>query len=363
MNNQTFETSKTVKYNVNSIIKKMNERSILFNHSAQRADEQWSLAMKSNLISDIIQGNPIPAIVCAEQVINGVSIIWNLDGKQRCTNVYSYVNNQFKIAKSVVRNVIKYQVILRDENGNVITDSNGIPKVEWKEFDIVNKKFSQLPQELQDRIMDYCFEVTLYLNCADEDIIYHISRYNSGKAMNQSQKGIIKLGEYASDVKRISGSDFFADCGSYTIKEEKSGAINRIVVETVMASNFLDDWKKNQETMCEYINTNATQDMFDEVEDNLDELCDVVTDKHNDLFTTKDSFVWFTSYKKAKENGFSCDEFGEFLDEVVDNLHSTLIDGISLDSLNENRNTKDKSVITLKINHIMNMLEEFRKVA
>lgn len=353
---QTFETNKTEKYSVASIIKKMDNCVIRFDHVAQRESDQWNSKMKSNLISDILQGNPLPALVLAEQVINGVSIIWNLDGKQRCTNVYAYVNDGFKVAKSVERNIIKYQAICRDENGKPIT-KDGVPTFEWKEFDIINKKYSQLPEELQDRINDYCFDATLYLNCTSDDITYHIARYNAGKPMNQSQKGIVKLGEdFATSVKGISKLPFFTDCGNFSFKEDRNGTINRVVAETVMAINFIDDWKKNQEDMCVYLNKNANIDMFDDLEDEINRLTDIVEENHDCLFNSKGSFIWFTVFDYAIKNGIDDDTFASFMTEFVNSLHSTKIHGITFDELDGNRSTRDKSVVVKKINHLKSLL-------
>lgn len=356
----TFETSKKEQYSVSSIIKKMDNFVIRFDHPAQRESDQWNNKMKSNLISDILQGNPIPALVLAEQVINGLSIVWNLDGKQRCTNVYSYVNDGYKIAKSVERNIIKYQAISRDQNGNPIME-NGVPMFIWKEFDIVNKKFSQLPEELQDRIKDYCFDATLYLNCSSEDITYHIARYNAGKPMNQSQKGIIRLGEdFATTVKSISKMPFFTDCGNFSYKEDRNGTINRVIAESVMATNFIDDWKKNQEDMCDYIRENADIKMFEELEDSIEILTDVVEENHDELFNSKSSFIWFTVFNRARKAGISEDVFAEFLTEFVNTLHSVKINGKSFDELDGNKSTKDKSVIVTKIEHIETLLNNYR---
>lgn len=355
----TFETNKKEQYSVASIVKKMDDNTILFNHPAQRESDQWSPKMKSNLISDILQGNPIPALILAEQIIGGMNFIWNLDGKQRCSNVYSYIHDGYKISKAVRRNVIKYQSIIRDENGKPVLN-DGLPTFEWKEFDIVNKKFSQLPAELQDKINEYCFDATLYLNCSSDDITYHIARYNDGKPMNQSQKGIIRLGEdYASMVKSISKMPFFTDCGTFTYKEDRNGTINRVVAESVMATNFIDDWKKNQEDMCEYICDNATPEMFDDLEDTIDRLTDIVEENHDELFNSKDAFVWFTVFSRFKKSGIDDDKFADFLTACVEKLHEKKVNGITFDDLKGNRSTKDKSVIIKKINHIESLLCDF----
>ena len=77
---QTAEKSKPKNYQVYAIIQRMYDYSIRLDHPLQRESEQWSNVMRGNLISDILQDNPIPPLVFAEQVIDGVVIIWAIDG-------------------------------------------------------------------------------------------------------------------------------------------------------------------------------------------------------------------------------------------------------------------------------------------
>ena len=217
---QTMENCKTDKISVASIIKKIDRHTIRFDHPLQRESDQWSPAMKGNLVSDILQGNKLHPLIFAEQVINGVPIIWDLDGKQRCTNAYTFSKNGYKVSKTIRRWMIKYQTIEKDEHGNDVLDENGFPIAVNAEFDIRGKKFSDLPEELKDRFLDYSFNYDQYLNCSEEDIGYHIERYNDGKPMTSPQKGITKLGtEYAELVKSISNMSFFKDMGGYKISE------------------------------------------------------------------------------------------------------------------------------------------------
>ncbi len=60
--------------------------------------------------------------------------------------------------------------------------------------------------------MDYTFKCDQYLNCDSDEIAYHIIRYNEGKAMSKSQKGITRIGEeFAALVKSISAMPFFRE--------------------------------------------------------------------------------------------------------------------------------------------------------
>ena len=359
----TMEKSKSNKMSIASIKKKMENQTLRFNHPLQRESEMWTNVMRGNLVSDILQNNPIPALTFAEQIINGIAVTWDLDGKQRCTNACSYVNNEFKVSKNVRRGIISYQAIVKDDEGNVVCDKDGFPTTEYKEFDIRNKFFKDLPEELQDRFLDYNFEITLYLQCTSDDIAYHIARYNDGKPMNTQQKGIINLGEeFAMTVKSISAMPFFKELGNYTVREGKNGTINRVVVESVMAANFLDDWKKDQGELCTFLKENATAETFENFEDMVDRLSNVANDEALEMFNTKNSFLWFGLFGRFVNLGEPDKRFIEFMAEFSQSLHSKQIDGESFDDLMSNKSTKDKNVVIARIDKLTALMNEYLRI-
>lgn len=356
---QTLEKSKPDKLCIASINKKIERHTIRFDHPLQRESEQWSPAMKGNLISDILQGNPIPPLVFAEQVANGLAIIWDLDGKQRCTTAYSFSEDAFKITKNIRRWLIAYQTSVKGKDGTEIFDKSCFPVYEKQEFDIRGKKYSELPEELQDRFKEYNFEIVQYLNCSSEDIAYHIARYNEGKPMTVSQKGLTRLGEkFATMVKSISGMPFFRDYGGYKVSEGGNGTVNRVVVESVMAANFLEHWKKKQEDMCEFIKDNATAEDFDSFEDLVERITRAGTEETFNMFDSKDSFMWFGLFARFVKTGFDDSRFIEFMAEFSRSLHRREINGKSFDDLN-GKATKDKAVVLNKINHLEKLMNEY----
>lgn len=357
---QTLEKWKPDKLSIASIVKKMDKYEILFNHPLQRESDQWSPAMKGNLISDILQGNPLPELVFAEQVVNGLSIIWDLDGKQRCTNVYAYINNLFKVTKKVKRPIIAYQSVVKDENGNYILDDNGFPQSKRKEFDIRGKKYSELPEELQDKFNDYCFQIVQYINCSSEDIAYHIARYNEGKPMTASQKGLTRLGEeFALKVKSISNMAFFRDCGDYKASEFRNGTINRVVLESIMTAHFIDSWKKGLNDMCDFIRDNATSDQFDELEDSIDRITTIFSEDVTEMFTSKDSFLWFGLFSRFSTLEVEDHKFIDFMAAFKNDLHSKEINGVSYDELNEKSSTKDKNIVLNKMKCLEDLMLDY----
>ena len=355
----TMEKSKRDIIRIDNLIKKMNDKVIIFDHSLQRYAGQWSNKMKSDLISDILQGNPIPALIFAEQFINNTPYIFDLDGKQRCTTAKEFAEDAFKISKNVSRSIIKYMHHVKDEDGNVVTDERGLGIVEWREFDIRNKKFSQLPDQLQDVFLTYCFEYTLYLNCSDEDIAYHIQRYNQGKAMNSAQKGVTHLGtDFAREVKAITGMPLFQD-NNFTFKQFNNGTIDRVVIETVMANNFIEDWKKNPEEMSGFLNKNASISMFEEVEDDIFKLQESISDEVGELFDAKNTFLWLNIFHRMQKSNLDEKDFNDFMAAFKNDLQFKEINGESFVNIDKGKNTKDKSMIMKKINHIEILIHDY----
>ncbi len=363
---QTAEKSKPMQYSIASINKKIENRTIRFDHPLQRESDQWNPSMKGNLISDILQGNPLPEIVFAEQIVNGIPVVWDLDGKQRCTNCYSFANDGFKVSRNIRRWNIQYLAQVKDENGKPVLDENGFPISEYKEFDIRNKKFSQLPAELQEKFLDYTFKCDQYLNCDSDEIAYHIIRYNEGKAMSKSQKGITRIGEeFATLVKSISAMPFFRERGGYKVSEAKNGTLERVVVESVMASKYLNEWKKEQESICEYLKDNASSEDFDNFEDMVERLEKVVTEDISDMFNSKDSFLWFGLFARFINTGEDDKRFVEFMAEFAQSLHSKEVDGTTFDKLctdketGKTRSTKDKYIVVPKMELLEKLMLEY----
>lgn len=378
---QTMENCKTDRISVASIIKRIDRHTIRFDHPLQRESDQWSPAMKGNLVSDILQGNKLHPLIFAEQIINGVPIIWDLDGKQRCTNAYLFSKNGYKVSKNIRRPMITYQAVKRDKKGEAVLDAGGFPVAVNLEFDIRGKRFADLPEELQDRFLEYSFNYDQYLNCSEEDIGYHIERYNDGKPMTSPQKGITRLGtECAERVKSISNMAFFKDMGAYKISEFKNGTVNRVVVESVMAANYLDKWNR-LEDMCQYLKEQGSPSVFEAFEEMVERMEKAMTGRAADLFDSKDSFLWFGLFARfiragekdgratrflpeaashAADTGRQDRMFVAFMEEFARSLHGKKVKGVSFDDIiEETKATKDKGIVTRKITHLEALLEGF----
>lgn len=359
----TSERTKSTSYSIESLSKQLRQHRLRDNHPLQRTSGQWNLLTKSELISDILQGNSLLQIVISEEIKAGITMHWLIDGKQRSTNLKDYLEDGFAVSKNVQRYMIEYQTDKTDEDGNVILNEDGFPIPESKTFDIRGKKFSQLPEELQDKFKDYQVPVMLNLNCTKKDIAYDIARFNRCRPMNVSQSGWLGLEEsYAEYVDKILKMDFFkVDCdkSSYSNTNIKNGSLRRVIIEAIMTSKYISHFDKDFGKMCIYLTENANESVFIDFYLTLEKLSNVLKGDTSDIFNNKNSFLWFALFDKFIEYGVEDNKFNDFIQEFKETLHSKEIDGVTYDCLNGQKGTKDRSSVTKRFNHLLALMKEY----
>lgn len=359
---QTSEISKNTSYSIAAYIKRLHKYSIRGDHPLQRNSNQWSNLQKYNLITTVLNRYPIPEIILAEQVKSDRTENWLIDGKQRLTNLSDYEAGMFKIGKNAERPVIHYQAALKDEEGNIVLDEGGSPQYENKEFDVRGKYYAELPEELKERFNDYTIPAVQYLSCSDDDIEYHIRRYNASKPMSAAQKGITHLGEqYAKAVKKLAQHEFFKEKGNFKISEFTNGTVDRVITESIMVIYFLYDWKKKQEDICAYLKENVKISQFDSFEHMLDRLAEVVNGEAAGMFHSKDAFLWFCLFDRFSGLGFEDERFVEFMLEFKNHLHCKKVKNKSYDDLCR-QGTKDRASVIDKINVMEYLMNEYLHV-
>lgn len=257
------------------------------NHPLQRKPNQWSDEAASGLAATIIKGEDIDSIKICEQIVSSTEfILWLIDGLQRLTVLESYKNNVFEIKKNIEMPIMYYQGV--DENGKI-----GIIK-----YDLREKRYRDLPDELKEKFDSYAVDIVKHLDCTDEEIAYHIARYNRQTSMNVNQKNILSAWKIAPEIKKLVSNRFFADCGNYNPKEDTKEVFNRIVCESIMTMFHLDNWKKAAKQISLYLNDNATNDEFEIFESELNRLYKIINqDTVGQLFNAKNSFICYAEQR------------------------------------------------------------------
>lgn len=351
------------KFPLGSLLDDMNEGKINKRHILQRKAFQWTERQKNKYLTRVLNGQPIPEIVICEQFIKGKKKSHLIDGLQRLS--YSEL---FRADGIVIKidgaefYEIPYKEYKYDSDGNILLDEDGDALFEEKIFNVLGKKFSDFPQFLKDRFNKFNINVTTYFNCTDDQIAYHIRNYNNQEGMNKNQYEFTGVNAHIAErIKSISDEhSFFKDtCGKYTEKNKIKGDLDKVVVESIMAINFINDWKKDVKDSFAFVNNNATDYMFDSFEDSLDRLSKIIDKEVKGIFTVVNSPVWFAVFDKFKRLNDSDGKFKEFVKYVMNSMDNLKVDKKSFADIYKSRNTRDKATIVKKVNGLTTLMYGF----
>ena len=199
------------------VAKMIEKETISFDNLVQRG-EVWELWRMSELIWSIVMNYPIPPIYCERGTgsdDNKVKRFDCLDGKQRCTTIYKFLNDKFALTQL---KPIPYI----DENGNE------------KTIDISGCKFSELDEELQDIIRDSTITVKYFDNINQDKKAEMFRRLNQGRPLSTKTRTLAS----AKNIKEL------LDIGSHKLFNEmlteKSRANKNQAVIVVKAWTMLN---------------------------------------------------------------------------------------------------------------------------
>lgn len=178
---KTWDMKRTI-YRVSDFLSWQRTNSLLLSPSFQRRPV-WLPGAKSFLLDTIVRGLPIPIIFLREQRSSLKTLEPSrevVDGQQRLRTIFAYVDSG----------------LLKDFNE--ARDAFSIKKTHNKE--LANKDFSDLPSELQQRILDYEFSVhVLPSQVDDREILQIFARMNAtGVKLNDQE---LRNAEYFGEFK------------------------------------------------------------------------------------------------------------------------------------------------------------------
>lgn len=335
-------------YTLDMYLKKNRKGDIDNNADVQR-NFVWKNEQINELVVTVITDDYIPPIILGEESNSRLHIV---DGGQRTVALIKYRYGNYKITSAIENSIIPYKKKI--EKDGKITYEDAV-------FDIKNKTFEKLPDELKEKFDEYQIETVIHESCDSSIISKYIKRYNNHIAMNTEQKAFTYIDKFASRIREILNSRFFIECNNYSEKDKTKGVVERIIVEAMMCINHFDNWSKQPKTVCKYLNEHATEKEFDTFADNLHRLENIITVDIKDVFNKKDSFVFLTLFDKFTRLGLEDKKFAEFLKEFQEKLRLTKRNDKELlfDEIDKDASTKDKQVITDKLHMLENLMLDF----
>lgn len=343
-------------YTMDLFLKNIKEQDIRQDQDVQRLSDQWSNSMMNELIVTVLNDGYIPPIILAQEPN---SQKWTVDGLQRGSTFMKFRYGNYKVTTSVEEPIITYCAKVKDADGEIMLDGNGDIVWEDRQFDIRNKTYDKLPEELKKIFNEYQIETVVHEGYSMAEISKFVRRYNFHKSMNTSQKMFTFVDRHARKIREILRKRFFVECTGYTKGERKNGTLERILLESVMCMFHLDNWRRSGQ-IGEYINENAIETEFNVLENVIDRLESIVTQQHYSIFNSRDSFIWFTLFYKFSKMGCDDERFADFLTyfiETIDGIHMNEFCGID-----KKESTKDRSVIVRKLDKLENMMCAFLEI-
>lgn len=329
----------------------------------------WNSEMMNSLIySAVSRKIYIPAIILAEEKKpNGTKQTYVIDAGQRTETLYRFRYEGYRISSNLRNYMITYNKKITDENGKYIRDQHGDIECELVEYDIRKTTYDEWPEELKSRLNGCPITSVIYQDCTPEETAELVLLYNNHMGMNSSQKALTYVGKYADEIKRIRNTNRFLKNGTtLTENEKKRGIWERVISESVMAVCFFEEWKKTPKNMCDFLNNNASEENFREMEEYFNRLIPF-SDKLDfpevaSLFSSKNIFIWMRVFSTFDNLNLPDTDFGEFLKAFAGDLKEQKVKGENWDSIDACRNTKDKSLILRKVAYIEKLMFEFLHV-
>ena len=275
-----------------------------------------------------------------------------------------------RITKNVDEFMVTYQRKALDESGGIKRDAQGEIIWEIAEFDIRNKTYSQLPEELKDRFNEYQIETVIHQNCDIVEVSKLVKKYNNHTAMNTDQKAFTYIENFAGEIRRIAQNRFFLNLYSGSAKDRTNGKFERIICDMVILCNYPEEFKRETRKNFEWLNENASLYDFESADSLLTNLTDSleITPEIKELFNIKHAHIVVAAFKKFVEIGNDSNDFGNFLKWFVDGGNEIEVDGKIWDSLYDpNHSTRELNVVLGKLDYMVALIrrytEEAKKVA
>ena len=349
-------------YTLEQYLKDMKAEKIRTDQECQRLSGQWNPNMVNELIASVLTDDYIsPVILGEETTSNGITRQWIIDGLQRSSTLSLFRYGNAKITKNLDEYMVTYQTKATDEDGNIKRDEHG--EIVWEnvDFDIRNKAYEQLPEELKEVFNGYQLEVVIHQNCDTTQISKLVRKLNNCKPMNQAQRAFTYIDAFAREIREIAENRFFKDMYSCNNKDRINGTFERAIGDMVILSEYPNQYRKDTKVGFKWLNENATILDFENLNDLLTRLTESteITSEIRELFNRKNGYIFVATFKAFTELGREDKEFGKFLHWLITEGKDTEINGKTWTELDIDRSTRDSGTVHGKLDYLTALVKQY----
>ena len=244
-------------WTVKRLCKEMKRGTVTFDNAVQRT-LVWKKEQKSLLIDSILRGYPIPQMYANKNT--ETKVLDMLDGKQRSNAICDFISDMFELTDDV------QPIMSEDEKEEII---------------VAGYKFSELPEEFQDIIMESTIDIIVYDDLNDDEVCEMFRRLNNGKPLSAIELTRVK-------AKSL---EVIQDIGKHEIFEHAltAKALAKYGQEDMVMKAWCTVFEKSPS-----FETKVIRPLMEKVE-----ITEEQADKLKNCFTKI-----FEAYKKVKEQQF-----------------------------------------------------------
>lgn len=201
---------KTIKLKMERAMKMYKTKSLVFDLPIQRKANIWDNKRKSKMIHTAILNWPTASLVASKE---GRTMNF-LDGQQRLTSLISFIEDEYALDKTT-------------------PPVNGV--------EIAGLKFSDLPEEFQQAILNYAFDVTVIEDATIEEMEELFFRLNNGMPLRQIETTRALLGgKVLKLVEDVANTPFFQQ-KAYLSQKSKLRFLDQELVLQILALIYKPD--------------------------------------------------------------------------------------------------------------------------
>lgn len=287
--------SKKVSWKIEKIAKMEKTKKINFDLVIQRKRDIWDVKRQSILIHSILSGYPISTLFATKE-----ENVYNfLDGKQRLGSTLNFIRDNFKLHPQT-------------------------PPI--GEIQIAGLKFSELPEELQNKIKQYEIDVVCIEEITQEEMEELFYRLNNGVPLRQIETTRALLGaKVLRFVEAIAEMDFFARKVNLSASARRRYVDQELILQ-ILALIYNSDTGFSSKEIQNFVKTLRNTEIQDTLRAKIQNACYYL----NEAFPKKEKFlkkihvpmlfyIVLELIEKGELSRISAVEFGQWAKIFFDN--------------------------------------------